>query len=243
LVALRPDLIFVTYTPGATALLAETRSIPLVFVNLSDPVGSGLVSSLARPGGNATGFTNFEFTIGGKWVQLIKQLVPRVQSIAVIFNPETAPFWEGYVRPAQAAASSLGVELITAPVHDRNQTESAIIARARATGGSIIVLPDFFTVSIREWIISLSARLQVPAVYPYRVYAVDGGLMVYGPDTTDLYRRAAFYVDRVLRGAKPADLPVEQPTRFEFLLNAKTAKALGLTIPETLLATADEVIQ
>jgi putative ABC transport system substrate-binding protein len=243
LVALRPDLIFVTNTPAAMAVLEETHSIPTLFVNVSDPLGSGLVSSLARPGGNATGLTNFEFTMGGKWVQLMKELLPDVKRITVIFNPETAPFAQGYLRPAQAGAGSVGIELITAPVRDLDQLESTFTAQARSPGGSIMVIPDNFTVVNRERIISLSLRHRLPTVYPYRVFAVEGGLMAYGPDIADLYRRAATYADRILRGTKPAELPVEQPTKFELVINLKTARALGLEIPVVLHTIADELIE
>jgi putative ABC transport system substrate-binding protein len=242
LVALRPDLIFVTTTPSAVALLQESRTIPILFANISDPVGSGLVSSLAHPGGNATGVTNFEFTMGGKWLQLIKNVAPGVTRTAVIFNPETAPYWPGYVHPAEAAAGPIGIKLVATPVRDRSEVESALLAQAREPGGSIIVLPDSFTISHREWFISPSARHLLPAVYPYRTFALDGGLIVYGPDIADLYRRSAHYVDRILRGEKPAELPVEQPNKFELIINLKTAKAFGLTIPEILLATANELI-
>src|SRR5262245_12048507 len=244
LVALRPDLIFVTNTPAATAVLQETRSIPLLFVNISDPLGSGLVSSMARPGGNATGLTNFEFTVGGKWVQLMKELAPNTQRAVVIFNPETAPYAENYVRPARAAADSLHIELITAPVRDRDQLESAFVKQAELPGrGSILTIPDQFTVVNRERIILLSARNRLPAIFPYRTFALEGGLMVYGPDIIDVYRRSAAYVDRILHGEKPGDLPVQQPTKFELVINLKTAKVLGLTVPSTLLARADEVIE
>jgi putative ABC transport system substrate-binding protein len=243
LVALRPDLIFVTNTPAATAVLQETHSIPLLFVNLSDPLGSGLVSSMAHPGGNATGFTNFEFTIGGKWVQLMKEAAPNTQRVAVIFNPQTAPYAQHYVLPARAAADALRIELVTAPVRERDQLESVFIKQTEFPGGSILIIPDSFTVVNRQRIVLLSVRYRLPTIFPYRTFALDGGLIVYGTDVIDLYRRSALYVDRILHGEKPGDLPVQQPTKFELVVNLNTAKVLGLEIPSSILARANEVIE
>jgi putative tryptophan/tyrosine transport system substrate-binding protein len=243
LVDLKPDLIFVTNTPSAIALSQNTHTIPVLFVNVTDPIGSGLVSSLANPGGNVSGFTNFEFTMGGKWLQILKQVAPDIKRAAIIFNPELAPCSGGYVRSFEIAASSFGVEPIVAPVLDIDQLDRVLVAQAREPGGSIVVVPDTFTVPNRERIIRTSVHYRLPAVYPYPVFAFDGGLIAYGPDIADLYRRAAFYADRILKGTNPGDLPIQQPTKFELVINLKTAKALGLTIPETLLATADEVIQ
>jgi putative ABC transport system substrate-binding protein len=243
LVVLQPDLILVTSTPAARALMQETRTIPILFTNISDPLGTGLVSSLATPGGNATGFTNFEFTMGGKWLQIMKDMVPGIKRMALMFNPETAPYSEGYVRSFQVAADSFAVEPIPAPVHDSDEIERVLIAQARDPGGSMMVIPDSFTVLNRERIISLSARYRLPTIYPYRVFAVDGGLIVYGTDITDLYRRSASYADRILRGARTGELPVQQPTKFELVVNLKTAKALGLVVPPALLAIADTVIE
>jgi putative tryptophan/tyrosine transport system substrate-binding protein len=244
LVALQPDLIFATNTPSTAALMEETRTIPILFANVSDPVGSGFVTSLASPGRNATGFSNVEPAMGGKWLELLKKyLAPDIKRVAIIFNPEFAPYWEGYVRSLQLAASYFEVKPIPCPVHDIDQLEAVMIAQAQDPGGSVVVIADSFTVRNREQIILLSARYRLPAIYPYRVFAVDGGLMVYGADVSDSYRRAASYADRILRGSKPGELPVQPPDKFELVLNLKTAKALGLDISPTLLAIANEVIE
>jgi putative tryptophan/tyrosine transport system substrate-binding protein len=243
LVGLQPDLIFATNTPSTAALMQETRTIPILFVNVSDPVGSGLVTSLASPGGNATGFSNVEVTMGGKWLELLKYMVPDIKRVAVVFNPQLAPYWGGYVRSLQVAAGFFRVTSIPGPVQDIDQLEDVLIAQAQSPGGSVVVIPDAFTIPNRERIISLSARYRLPTIYPFRVCAVDGGLMAYGADVSDLYRRAASYADLILRGAKLGELPVQQPAKFELVLNLKTAKALGFDIPPTLLAIADEVIE
>ena len=243
LVQLNPDVIVTSSTPTATALLQETRTIPIVFTNLADPLGSGVVSSLAHPGGNATGFTNFEFGIGGKWLDILRDIVPHIRRTSIIFNPAAATYSGGFIRSFDAAARSFAVQPIVAPVNDVAGIEDAISTQAREPGGSAIVLMDIFTVSNRLPIIASSVRHRVPVVYPYRVMATDGGLVAYGPDIPDLFRRAAAYVDRILRGAKPGDLPVQQPTKYELVINLRTAKALGLTVPPTLLARADEVIE
>jgi putative ABC transport system substrate-binding protein len=215
----------------------------LVFANLADPLGSGLVSSLAHPGGNATGFTNFEFGIGGKWLDILRDIVPHMRRTSIIFNPAAAVYSGGFIRSFDAAARSFAVQPIVAPVNDIAGIEDAISTQALEPGGSAIVLMDIFTVSNRLPIIASSVRHRVPVVYPYRVMATDGGLVAYGPDIPDLFRRAAAYVDRILRGAKPGDLPVQQPTKYELVINLRTAKALGLEIPPSLLARADEVIE
>jgi putative tryptophan/tyrosine transport system substrate-binding protein len=243
LIDLRPDLVLVTNTPSAIAILEVTRQIPLLFVNVTDPVGSGVVSSLANPGGNATGFTNFEFTMGGKWLQILREVAPDLKRTAIIFNPELAPFSEGYIRSFRAGAESLSVDAIIAPIHNVDQLEGLLIAQTQAPGGSIIVMPDAFTVPNRDLIIDFAVRHRLPSIYPYRVFALSGGLISYGPEIEDLYRRAATYADRLLRGASPSSLPVQQPNRFELVVNRKTAKMMGLTIPDTLLARADEVIE
>jgi putative ABC transport system substrate-binding protein len=242
LVQLNPDVIVTSSTPTATALVRETRTIPIVFANLADPLGSGLVSSLAHPGGNVTGFTNFEFGIGGKWLDILRDIVP-IRRTSIIFNPVAAPYSGGFIQSFDAAARSFAVQPIVAPVNDVTGIEDAISMQAREPGGSAIVLMDIFTVSNRLPIIASSVRHRVPVVYPYRVMAIDGGLVAYGPDIPDLFRRAAAYVDRILRGAKSGDLPVQQPTKYELVINLKTAKALGFEIPPTLLARADEVIE
>jgi putative tryptophan/tyrosine transport system substrate-binding protein len=243
LVDQKPDLIFVTNTPSATAMLEVTHEIPLLFVNVTDPIGSGIVSSLASPGGNATGFTNFEFTMAGKWLQILREMAPDIKRTAIIFNPELAPFSDGYIRSFRASADSLGVDAILAPIHDVDDLERLLIAQTREPGGSIIIMPDAFTIPNRDLIIDFSVRPRIPSIYPYRVFAFDGGLISYGPDIDDLYRRAAAYADRILRGANPSGLPVQQPNRFELVVNLKTARAIGLTMPDSLLVRADEVIE
>jgi putative ABC transport system substrate-binding protein len=244
LLALRPDILVGNSTPATAALLRETRTIPVVFVGVSDPLGSGFVASIARPGGTTTGFTNFEPSLIGKWLELLKQVAPGIVRAAVIFNPKTAP-GEGsfFMGPFEPIARSFKVEPIAARVSDPAEIESAVTAVGREPGGSLIVMPDAFTTVHRQLIILLAARHALPAIYPYRYQAVDGGLMSYGVDTVDLLRRAAPYVDRILKGEKPADLPVQAPTKFELVVNLRTAKALGLTMPSTILALADEVIE
>ena len=244
LVALRPDILVGNSTPATAALMHETRTIPVVFVGVSDPLGSGFVAGIARPGGNATGFTNFEPSLIGKWLELLKKIAPGIARAAVIFNPKTAP-GEGsfFMGPFDSIARSLGVEPIAARVSDPAEIASAVTAIGREPGGSLIVMPDAFTTVHRQLIILLAARHALPAIYPYRYQAVDGGLLSYGVDTVDLLRRAAPYVDRILKGEKPKDLPVQAPTKYELVINVRTAKALGLDLPPALLAGADEVIE
>jgi len=210
LIALAPDIILSRSTPATAALIRETRNIPIVFTVVAEPVGSGFVASLARPGGNTTGFTNVESSIGGKWVELLKELAPHVARVGLIFNPTTAPYAPPFLRSAETAAASLAMEPI---------------------------------IEQRDLIISLAEQYQFPAVYPFRLFAINGGLMSYGADIGDMYRRAASYIDRILRGERPSDLPVQQPIKFELVINLKTAKALGLYVPDKLLALADEVIE
>jgi ABC-type uncharacterized transport system substrate-binding protein len=245
LVALQPDVIFAVTTPAVAALLRETRTLPIVFAQVSDPVGSGFVASLARPGGNVTGFTNIniESSIGGKWLELVKQVAPAVRRVAMIYNPATSPFANYYLRPFEAAGPAYGVQASAAAVDSDVDIENALAALARESGGGFAVLPDTFTGIHREQIVSLAARYRLPAVYPFRWFAEIGGLLSYGIDSDDMFRRAGSYVDRVLKGAKPADLPVQAPVKYELLVNLKTARALGLEVPTTLLATADEVIE
>jgi putative tryptophan/tyrosine transport system substrate-binding protein len=243
LIALHPDLILSQSTPTTAALLQHTRTIPIIFANIADPVGSGFVASFSRPGGNATGFVLFEPTIAGKWLELLKEIAPRVNRVAFLFNPATATYFEYYTIPFKAAAASVGVEAIAAPVHDRSELESAFAAQAREPNGSLIVLPDSFLNAHSVEITSLAARYRLPAVYPYRLYTKVGGLLSYGNDVFDNYRRAAGYVDRILKGEKPGELPVQAPVKFELVLNLKIAKDLGFTLPPTLLARADEVIE
>ena len=238
----KPDVLFAGSTPGVLALLAETRTIPIVFTNLNDPVGTGAVASFARPGGNATGFTAFEYSLAGKWLEMLKEVAPAARRIALIFNPETAPYAHHYLTFIQAAAP-VGVTANAVSVGSVAEMEAAVEGHARAAGGALVALPDGFIVNNRASLIALAARLRLPAIYSSRNYVVEGGLLSYGPATADLYRRSASYVDRVLKGEKPADLPVQQPTKYELVINLKTAKVLGLAVPPTLLARADEVIE
>ena len=244
LVASQPDVIVGQTTPVVAALKQQTRTIPIVFTQVSDPVGSGFISDLAAPGGNMTGFTNPESSMSSKLLALLKEVAPATARAALMFNPTTAPDGGAYfLKPAQAAASGLNVTIASTPVHDAAEIDSAMAALAREAGVGLIVTPDVFVLAHREQIIALAARHKMPAVYAYRFFAVSGGLMSCGTDVTDLFRRAAPYVDRTLRGARPGELPVQQPTKFELVVNLKTAKSLGLSIPQTLLATADDVIE
>jgi putative ABC transport system substrate-binding protein len=240
--ALQPDLILTSSTPAAAAMLQATRTIPIVFVIVADPVGSGFVASLPRPGGNATGFTPIVRSLGGKWVELLKEIAPRLARVALLFNPPTATFIEGFLDPFKAAAASVAAEAIVAPVNDIPGLESLITTEARAPNSGLVVIPDAFTIQHRAEIIALAARYHVPAIYWSRSFTEIGGLISYGPYIVDEYRRAALYVDRILKGSKPSELPVQAPVKFELVVNLKTAKALGLDLPPSLLAAADEVI-
>jgi putative ABC transport system substrate-binding protein len=242
-VELKPDLIVASSTPLVAALTQETRSIPILFVQVVDPLGRGFVNSLGRPGGNASGFLNFEFPMGGKWLETLKEAAPTVKRAALLYNPQTAPFGNSFVQVISAAAPGLRIDAVATPVQDRAELATKLAAFAGQPDGGIIVLPDLFNTTHREEIVALAARHQLPAVYSSRFFAVSGGLISDGVDTADLFRRAASYVDRVLKGAKVADLPVQGPTKFELVINLKTAKALGLELPATLLARADEVIE
>ena len=241
LVGLAPDLILATSTPVLAALRQE-NPLPIVFVQVTDPIGSGFVPNLARPGGSLTGFTSFEFTIGSKWLEALKHVAPAVTRVALIFNPDTAPFAHMFWQPVEDAAPSFDVEPMQAPVRDVGEIERTVAAFARQNGG-LMVLPDVSTTNHRDLIIALAARHRLPAVYPYRYFATSGGLMSYGSDLADVYRRAASYVDRILKGAIPGDLPVQAPAKFDFVINLKTANALGLTVPPLWLGRADEVIE
>ena len=212
-------------------------------MNVVDPAGRGFVANLARPGGNITGFLIFEFSMGGKWLETLKQVAPRVKRVAMIFNRETAPFSESFVRVVEAAAPAFAVETVSAMVRDSAELESAVASFAGKPEGGLIVLPDLFTTSHRDAIVALASRNRLPAIYPFRYFAASGGLVSDGIDGADLFRRSASYVDRILKGEKPADLPVQAPTKFELVINLKTAKVLGLDIPPKLLALADEVIE
>jgi putative ABC transport system substrate-binding protein len=243
LVTLQPDLILTSSTAATAAMLQETRTIPIIFVLVADPVGSGFVASLPRPGGNATGFTPIVGSLGGKWVELLKEIAPRVTRVTLLFNPPTATFIEGFVNPFKAAAASVGAEAIVSPVNDMAALESVVAAEAHEPSSGLVVIPDAFTVRHRAEITALAAHHHVPAVYWSRSFAEVGGLISYGPYILDEYRRAASYTDRILKGSKPSDLPVQAPVKFELVVNLKIAKALGLDAPPSLLARADEVIE
>jgi putative tryptophan/tyrosine transport system substrate-binding protein len=242
LIALQPDVLLAGNNSCAVALRQYTFAIPIVFTLVGDPVAAGLVTNLARPEGNVTGFANFEFSIGGKWLELLKECAPSLRRAAVFFDPSTPP-WFLYVRAIEAAAPSLGVQLIPFSVQSDAEIERAFATFATEPNGAVILVPTTSVVLRREKIIALVGRHRLPAIYPYRFFVTEGGLMSYGNDVADQYRQAASYVHRLLKGEKPADLPVQQPTKFLFAINLKTAKALGLTIPASLLALADAVIE
>jgi putative ABC transport system substrate-binding protein len=241
LVALTPDVILASGTPSVASLQQTTRTVPVVFVSVVDPVGAGFVASLARPGGNATGFLMFEYGISGKWLELLKQIAPGVTRAAVLRDAATTGM--GQLGALQAVAPSFGVELSPIGVRDAGEIERAVAAFALGSNGGLIVTGSTLAVVHRHLIVTLAARHKLPAVYPFRFFVTGGGLISYGPDTIDPFRRAAGYVDRILKGEKPADLPVQAPTKYELVINLKTAKALGLAVPPTLLARADEVIE
>jgi putative tryptophan/tyrosine transport system substrate-binding protein len=242
LVKSAPDLIVANSSPVIAELKRATGTIPIVFAVVTDPVSQGLVASLARPGGNITGFALIEFEIIGKWLELLKEMAPRISRAKLLFNPVTAPFFVIWLRE-HTAVSVASIELEPAPVHDQAEIEATMASLARAPGAGLITAADVFTVANRSLIIGLAERYRLPAVYQFRQFAAEGGLMSYGPDTADIFRRAAAYVDRILKGANPADLPVQQPTKFQLVVNLKTAKTLGLTAPPSLVARADEVIE
>lgn len=243
LVASSPDVILADSTPAVIALLQETRTVPIVFVQVSDPVGSGLVSSLARPGGNVTGFTNFEFSIGGKWIELLREIDPSLRKVLVLFNPQTAPYGQQYVVAMEQAANLSAIEVVVASVGDASEIEKSIGALRGDANCALIVLPDIFTGTHHRQIVSAAAAGGILAVYPFPYFAVVGGLISYGIDQLDLFRRSASYVDRILRGVSPSELPVQQPIKFKLVININTARMLGVTVPLTLLARADEVIE
>jgi putative ABC transport system substrate-binding protein len=242
LVALKPDLVLSSSTPSTAALLQQTRTLPIIFALVADPVGSGFVANLARPGGSVTGFTNLEPTLGGKWLELLKVIAPRVGRAVFLFNPSTAPYADYYLKPFKDAAASLGVEAITGSVRDASQLESVIAAQAGEPNTGLIAMPDAFLASHRAGIVSLAARYRLPAVYPYRFFTELGGLLSYGSNPTDNFRHAATYADRILKGEKPGELPVQAPDQFEMTINLKTAKELGLEPPASLLDRADDLI-
>ena len=242
LAALAPDVILTAGASTVTPLLQVTRTVPIVFTTVVDPVGAGFVESLARPGGNATGFMQFEYSLSGKWLELLKQIAPDVRRVAVIRDPAISA-GPGQFAAIQAVAPSLGVEVSPVNVRDAGEIGRAIATFARSGNGGLVVTASALAVTHRDLIIALAAKHKLPAVYNRRLFVTDGGLIAYGPDSIDLWQRAAGYVDRILKGEKPADLPVQAPTKFEMVINLKTAKALGITVPSTLLARADEVIE
>jgi putative tryptophan/tyrosine transport system substrate-binding protein len=243
MVALDPEVILADSTPSLEVLRRQTRTIPIVFVGVFDPIGQGFVASLARPGGNITGFGAFDSPMAGKWLEMLTQITPPVERVAVLFNPATTPYADLIIRTIEDAAPSFAVAVRAAPVDSESDIEAMMAGLAREERGGVLVLPTVFTVSHRDAIIALAARHRLPAVYSFRFFAADGGLMSYGSDLADLHRRSAAYVDRILKGNRPGDLPVQQPTKFDLVINLKTAKALGLNVPPKLLAFADEVIE
>jgi ABC-type uncharacterized transport system substrate-binding protein len=243
LVALQPDLLLSSTTPTTSALLQQTRTIPIVFAIVADPIGSGFVANFARPGGNVTGFIFTEPTMVGKWLELLKKIAPRIARVAMLFNPISATYAEYWLKPFEAAAPSFAVEAIAAPVRNRSELETVIAAQARELNSGLIAMPDSFTDTHRVEITSLAVRYRLPAVYPFRFFAEVGGLLSYGVDRTDNFRRAATYMDRILKGEKPAELPVQAPIKFELVINLKTARAIGLDVPLHLQQLADEIIE
>jgi putative ABC transport system substrate-binding protein len=243
LVSLAPDLIVASSTPVLVALKQATRTIPIVFCVVNDAVGQGLVTSMARPGGNITGFTFIDFPLIGKWLEMLTEIAPGVRRITLMFNPQTAPYYPVFLREFGSAPASLAVELSETPVHDDAELEEALTAFARKPGGGLIVAPDPFMNTHRGLVMTLAERYRLPAIYGFRQYVTEGALISYGPDTSDIVRRSASYVDRILKGAKPGELPVQAPVKFELVINFKTAKALGLDVPRQLQQRADEVIE
>jgi putative tryptophan/tyrosine transport system substrate-binding protein len=243
LVSSAPDLIVASSSPVLAALKQATHTVPIVFSVVNDPVGQGLVASLARPGGNITGFTFIDFPMIGKWMELLKEIAPGVRRMTLMFNPQTAPYYPVFLREFGSAPASLAVELSATPVHDEAEIKAAATASAREPGGGLIVAPDPFINTHRGLLMALAERHRIPAIYSFRQYVTEGALMSYGPDTADIVRRSASYVDRILKGEKPAELPVQSPTKFQLVVNLKTAKALGLDVPLQLQQLADEVIE
>jgi|tagenome__1003787_1003787.scaffolds.fasta_scaffold20935113_4 putative ABC transport system substrate-binding protein len=243
LVRLSEEVIISVSTPATQTMQQGTSTIPIIFTQVSDPVGQGIVGNTRRPGGNTTGFSNYDPDLGGKWLQLLKEAAPNVTRVAVVFNPDTAPYTALYLRSLAAAAPSIGITVTTAPVHDPVEIEAVFAKHAREGNGGLIMMTDAFTAVHREYLIQLAARFLLPAMYPYQYYVRDGGFMSYGADQLDQYRGAAIYVNRILKGENPGDLPVQAPTKYELVINLKTASALGLTVPQSLLARADEVIE
>ena len=229
--------------PSTAAAQRETGAIPIVFLQVADPLGVGFVQSFARPGGNLTGFTNFEASLGGKWLELLKQIAPRVDRVAVLFNPDTAPYGGIFLKSIETAAPTFHVRSTEIHIRNVSDLESAISNISREPGAGIVQIPDTYTLAHRDLLIALTARHKVPAIYSNNSFSVSGGLISYAVDSRDVFRRAAHYVDLILKGTKPMDLPVQQPTKFELVINLKTTKALGITVPPTLLARVDELIE
>jgi putative tryptophan/tyrosine transport system substrate-binding protein len=242
LVGLHPELIVTQTTPLTAAMQQESRAIPIVFMRVSDPVGAGFVASLAQPGGNLTGLLQYETTIASKWLAMLKEIAPKLDSVAFVASPQGGYAYDYFLRSAKAAAPPLAIEIVPIPINGAGDVERSVATFARANGGLLIV-PDLVNIGNRDLIIGAAARHRLPAVYPWRYFVTAGGLMSYGIDDVDLLRDAAFYVDRILRGANAADLPVQAPTKYETVVNLKTAKALGLNVPPSLLVRADEVIE
>ena len=239
---LKPDVILSNGTPATIAFQQQTKDIPVVFTMVTNPVGQRLVKSLAQPGANLTGFTNFEFSMGGKWLGLLKEISPKVTYVAVLYHPHTAPYAASFLETLQVGAAASSVQVQPAEIQDASDVEHVIDTLPTNSSCGLVVIPSTFMTAHRDLIVATAARHAVPAIYPFRYFATAGGLVAYGTDGADIHSRAASYVDRILKGAKPAELPVQQPTKYELVINLKTAKALGLEIPTSLLARADEVI-
>jgi putative ABC transport system substrate-binding protein len=243
ILALNPDIILTQNTPPTASMLQQTQTVPVVFVIVTDPVGSGFVRSLSRSGGNATGFTIMEPTTSGKWLELLKDIAPQTTRAAFLFNPRTAPFANYYLNPFKAAAASLGVEAVAATVDSKSDLETVFATQAQSPNTGLVVMPDGFLNVYRTEIVTLAARYRLPAIYPWRFFTELGGLMSYGFDQRDSFLTAATYIDRIMKGEKPADLPVQAPTKYELVINRKTAKMLGLTLAASLAARADDLIE
>jgi len=243
LVGLNPDVLLGVTTPPTAALQSETRTIPIVFTVVSDPIGSGFVTSLSKPGGNITGFVNIEGSVAGKWVELMHEVGPDVSRVGVLYNPDTAPYAKYYVEAFRTAASALSIAPVEAPVHSAAEIEAFMTKLGGETGFGLVVIPDTFNVVNRQTVIALAERYRLPAIYPFGFFVSEGGLMSYGIDNLELFRGAATYIDRILKGAKPSELAVQLPTKFELVVNLKTAKRLGVSFPQTVIARADEVIE
>jgi putative tryptophan/tyrosine transport system substrate-binding protein len=243
LVGTSPDVILANTSPSVAALREVTRTIPVVFVGIGDPVGQGFVASLERPGGNITGFAGFEFSIGEKWLGLLKELAPSISRAAFLFHPELGPYYLSWLKSVEAASTALGVQITAAPVRTAADVEAAMSTIAASPNGGLVVEPDAYTTANRKMIIEFAARYRLPAVYAYPRDAAEGGLVSYGPQVVELFRRSASYFDRILKGEKPANLPVQQPLKYELVINLKTAQTLALTVPPGLIAIADEVIE